>query len=34
MVKEILKRMKTGRELGPDDIPIEVCRCLGDVAVL
>jgi hypothetical protein len=27
-VKKTLKRMKTGKTLGSDDIPIEVLRCL------
>jgi hypothetical protein len=33
-VKEAFKKMKTGKALGPDDIPIEVWRCLGDIAIL
>jgi hypothetical protein len=33
-VKEALKKMKTGKALGPDDIPIEVWRCLGDIAMV
>jgi Reverse transcriptase (RNA-dependent DNA polymerase) len=33
-VKEVLKKMKTGKALGPDDIPIEVWRCLGDIAIV
>jgi hypothetical protein len=33
-VKEALKRMKTGKTLGPDDIPIEVWRYLGDIAIV
>jgi Reverse transcriptase (RNA-dependent DNA polymerase) len=32
-VKEPLKRMKTGKALGPDDIPIKVWRCLKDIAI-
>ena len=28
-----LKKMKSGRVLGRDDIPIEACKCLGDVGV-
>ena len=31
-VKEALKKMKVGRALGPDNIPIE--RCHGDVAIV
>jgi hypothetical protein len=33
-VKEALKKMKTDKALGPDDIPIEVWRCLGDIAIV
>jgi hypothetical protein len=33
-VKEILKKMKTGKALRPDDIPIEVWRCLGDITIM
>ena len=33
-VKEALKRMKTGKALGPDNIPIEVWKCLGDIAIV
>jgi hypothetical protein len=33
-VKEILKKMKTGKALRPDNIPIEVWRCLGDIAIV
>jgi hypothetical protein len=33
-VKETLKKMKTDRALGPDDIPIEVWRCLGDITIV
>jgi hypothetical protein len=33
-VKEALKKMKTGKTLGPDDIPIEVWRCLGDIVIV
>ncbi|XP_078172001.1 uncharacterized protein LOC144566019 [Carex rostrata] len=32
-VKEALKRMKVCKALGPDNIPIEVWRCLEDVGV-
>jgi hypothetical protein len=33
-VKEVLKKMKTGKALGPDEIPIEVWRCFGDIAIV
>jgi hypothetical protein len=33
-VKEVLKRMKVGKAMGPDGIPIEVWRCLGDIAIV
>jgi hypothetical protein len=33
-VKEALKKMKTDKALGPADIPIEVWRCLGDIAIV
>jgi hypothetical protein len=33
-VKEVLKKMKTDKALGPDDIPIEVWRCLGDITIV
>jgi hypothetical protein len=26
-----LKRMKGGKLMSPDGIPIETCRCLGDI---
>jgi len=32
-VKEALNRMKVGKALGPDEIPIEVWKCLGDKAI-
>ena len=32
-VKEVLKRMKSRKVVGPDGIPIEVWRCLGEVGV-
>jgi Reverse transcriptase (RNA-dependent DNA polymerase) len=33
-VKEALKKMKTSKALGLDDIPIEVWRCLGDITIV
>ncbi|KAK3551495.1 hypothetical protein QTP70_017380, partial [Hemibagrus guttatus] len=32
-VRKALKRMKSGRAVGPDDIPVEVWKCLGEAAV-
>ena len=32
--KDALKRMKGGKTMGPDGIPIEVWRSLGDVAIV
>jgi hypothetical protein len=34
VVKDALKRMKGGKVMGPDGIPIEVWRTLGDVAIV
>lgn len=28
-VRAAVKRMKSGNTVGPDDIPVEVCRCAG-----
>ena len=33
-IGESLKRMKGGKAMGPDGIPIEVWRCLGDRAII
>ena len=33
-VKEALKRMKGGKAMGLDGIPIEVWKCLGDIAIV
>jgi hypothetical protein len=33
-VKYALKKMKGGKAMGPDGIPIEVWRSLGDVAIV
>ena len=32
-VRRALKRMKNGKAVGPDDIPVEAWICLGDMAV-
>ncbi|KAK3560678.1 hypothetical protein QTP86_014529 [Hemibagrus guttatus] len=32
-VRKDLKRMKSGKAVGPDDIPVEVWKCLGEAAV-
>ena len=32
-VRRALKRMKSGKAVGPDDIPVEAWKCLGEVAV-
>ena len=28
-----MQRMKTGKAVGPDDIPAEVWKCLGEIAL-
>jgi len=33
-VREALKRMKGGKAMKPDGIPIEVWRCIGDIAIV
>ncbi|KAK3564447.1 hypothetical protein QTP86_020386 [Hemibagrus guttatus] len=32
-VRKAWKRMKSGKAVGPDDIPVEVWKCLGEAAV-
>lgn len=32
-VRSALKRMKSGKALGPHDAPLEVWKCLGEVAI-
>ncbi|KAK3558646.1 hypothetical protein QTP86_022960 [Hemibagrus guttatus] len=32
-VRKALKRMKSGKAVGPDDIPVDVWKCLGEAAV-
>jgi hypothetical protein len=33
-VKDVLRRMKGGKTMSPDGIPIEVWRSLGDLAIV
>ena len=33
-IREALKRIKWGKAMGPDGIPIKVLRCLGDIAIV
>ena len=33
-VREALKRMKGGKAMDPNGIPIKVWRCLGDIAIV
>ena len=32
-VRENMKRMKNGKVVGPDNIPVEVWKCLGEIAL-
>ena len=32
-VRAAMNRMKTGKAVGPDDIPVEAWRCLGELAI-
>ncbi|KAG2455321.1 RTJK polymerase, partial [Polypterus senegalus] len=32
-VRTAMKRMKNGKAIGPDDIPMEAWRCLGEMAM-
>lgn len=32
-VRAAMKKMKSGKEVGPDDIPVEAWRCLGEMQV-
>ena len=31
-VRENMKRIKNGEAVGPDDTPVEVWKCLGEIA--
>jgi hypothetical protein len=33
-IKEALKRMERGKMMGPDKIPMEVWRSLGDITIV
>ena len=32
-VKNALKRMKIGKAVGPDELPIEVWKCMGEIGI-
>ena len=32
-VRAAMNRMKTGKAVGPDDIPVEAWKCLGELAI-
>ena len=32
-VRENMKRMKNGKAVGQDDIPVEFWKCLGEIAL-
>ena len=32
-MREHMKRIKNGKAVGPDDIPVEVWKCLGEIAL-
>jgi len=32
-VTEVLGKMKIGKAVGPDLIPVEICKCLGDEGI-
>ena len=32
-VRTAMKRMKSGKAVGPDDIPVEAWKCFGEMAV-
>ena len=31
-VKNVLRRMKTDKAVGPDELPVEVWKCMGEMA--
>ena len=32
-VKNTLRRMKKGKAIGPDDFPVEVWKCIGEMGI-
>ena len=32
-VKNALRRMKKGKEVGPDELPVEVWKCMGEIGI-
>ena len=32
-VKNALRRMKKGKAVGPDDLPVEVWKCMGEMGI-
>ena len=32
-VKNALRRMKTGKAVGPDELPIKVWKCMGEIGI-
>ena len=32
-MKNALKRMKKGTAVGPDELPVEVCKCMGEIGI-
>ena len=32
-VKNALRKMKKGKAVGPDELPVEVCKCMGGMGI-
>ena len=32
-VKNVLRRMKKGKAVGPDELPVEVWKCMGEMGI-
>ena len=32
-VKNALRRMKKGKAVGPDELPVKVCKCMGEMGI-